>query len=80
MSRQNKQRSKKAQSSKFKGSNAGKHRGEGVKISHFPGDQNAASWMKPSGRKGYWNTPKPKDPNVKAKPVVPRPAGQIAHF
>lgn len=56
MSRQNKQRAKKALNKSGKGHNAGadKHFTEGAVRSRYPGQQPAPRWLKHTVKKGWW--------------------------
>jgi hypothetical protein len=32
-----------------------KHLADGESVNHYPGSQHAPHWLKPSGKKGWWN-------------------------
>lgn len=60
MSRTRKNKARAKLSKTTKGHNAGKHWGENSeqKKSHFPHMQPAPVWIRPTGKKGWWNTKK----------------------
>lgn len=66
MSKQNKQRNKRAQQKLAKASKSNRqHLGDGQSASHDPHHQPAPHWLKPSGKRGWWNGLKTKAAEAK---------------